>query len=411
MVNVRLQDLTTSSVSDWVRVSVILVLPVVLVATLVGTAQAGLSEAHHQALAIYKKTKNPAKAVKVLEDAGIKGVLEQKPADMKETTYVSLLNDYGFFMAEAADTSVSRGVAIDVLEKVIQLRPDRAAAYLNLGDVYVKEIEAYPDSNARREYRELALKQYQKYAELLAANKQSGKMPAWVKAFLERARAHGKRAYRYELIMNKEKETGSDVCTHMLEIYNADLQKARQIQYSNHPEFSALSWKPMNNLVGVLEQNEGQFLLSRFDFDNDGTSDLVIKSQWSLHGTLGDQLDMYGDRGDSLPIRDKFDVEDLKKSEGSIGAVGTYYLRDIKGQEKGYMVVPPFILQPFLFKGRAYISMTDYSAEFEEAIYETDVSYEKWLVVAKYSGGNELHDICYLQLLSASDRKTQHAIH
>lgn len=373
-------------------------------------AQAGLTEAHPKALAVYKQTKDPAKAIKILEDAGITTVLEKKPADMKDAKYVSALNDYGVFLAEAADTIARRGVAIDVLEKVIQLSPDRAVAYLNLGDVYVKEIEAYPDPNARREYRELTLKQYQKYAELLAANKQSGKMPARVKAFLERARAHGKRTYRYEPVMNKEKETGSDVCTHMLEMYNADLQKARQIQYSNHPEFSALSWKPMINLVGVLEQNEGQFLLSRFDFDNDGKGDLVVKSQWSLHGTLGDQLDVYGDRGDSPPIRDKFDVEDLKKSEGSIGAVGTYYLRDIKGKEKGYMVVPPFILQPFLYKGRAYISMTDYSAEFEEAIYETDVRYEKWLVVAKYSGSNELQDICYLQLLSASDRKTQRAI-
>jgi hypothetical protein len=397
MPNVRLQDLT------------LFLCTVMLLLVMGGVAWAGLFEAHQQALANYKKTKDPSTAIKILKEAGIDGAMEQKPAGMREAAYVNLLNDYGFFLAETADTSTSRGLAIDVLQKVIQISPARAVAYRNLGDVYVKEIDANQDSNARREMRMLALEQYQKYADLLAAKKQTEKMPAQVRAFLDRARAHGNTPRQYELVMNKEKDTASDVCTHMLGLYNTDLGETSQIQYSKHPEFLALSWKPMSNLIGGLERNEGQFLLSRFDIDNDGKNDLVVKSQWSLHGTLGDQLDMYGDRGDSPPIRDKFDVEDLKKGEGSIGAVGTYYLRGITGQERGHMVVPPFILQPFLYKGHAYISMTDFSAEFEEAIYETDVRYEKWLVVATYTGGNELQDICYFQLLSASDRKKQRA--
>lgn len=361
-----------------------------------------MNEAHQQALEVYKTTKDPAKAVKALEDAGIKTALDKKPADLTDAIYVSLLNDYGFFLADAADTSASRGLAIDVLEKVIQISPDRAVAYLNLGDVYVKEIDANQDSDARREMRELALEQYQKYADLLAAKKQTNKMPAQVKAFLDRARAHGNTPRRYELVMNKEKDTGGDVCTHMLGLYNADLREARQIQYSKHPEFLALSWKPMNNLAGALKDMQDQFWLSRFDIDNDGKNDLVVKSQWSLHGTLGDELDIYSDSEDSPPIRNEFDVENLKKSEGIIAAVGTYYLRNIQGQGKGHMVVPPFVLQPFLYRGGAFISMTDYSAEFEEAIYESDVRYEKWLVIAKYRKSVGLEDDCYLQLVSGN---------
>lgn len=389
-----------SSSYYWARVSLILVLPVVLVATLVATAQAGLTEAHHQALAIYKKTKDPAKAIKILEEVGIKGVLEQKPADMRQDVYVSLLNDYGFFLAEAADTSASRGLAIDVLEKVIQISPDRVVAYLNLGDVYVKEIDTNPDSNAQREMRDLALEQYQKYAELLTGKGQSGKMPPRVKTFLERARVHGNRSYRYELVMNKEKETGTDVCAHVSQLYNADVQEIRQIQYSKHIEFSSISWKPMNNLSGDLEDMQGLLRLSRFDIDGDGKDDLVVKVQWSLHGTLGDALYVYGDKGNNPPTREKFEVEDLKQANGHIIADTTYYLEAISGRKEGHMVVAPFVLEPFRYKDAVYISVTDHSGEFEEAIYEQDVHYEKWLVVAKYKKDGQLYDLCYLKLVS-----------
>src|SRR6266849_5793576 len=119
--------------SCMMKVVGVFLLALALVVAGATSAQAGLTEAHQQALAVYKKTKDPTKAIKILEDAGIKGVLEQKPADMKRDAYVRLLNDYGFYLSEAADTSAGRGVAIDLLEKVIQLSPDRAVAYLNLG--------------------------------------------------------------------------------------------------------------------------------------------------------------------------------------------------------------------------------------------------------------------------------------
>ena len=365
-----------------------------------GPAQAGLSEAHKQALAVYKKTKDPLQAIKVLENAGIKAALGKQPVAIKHAAYISLLNDYGFLLAEAADTTARRGQAIDVLETVIALSPDRVVAYLNLGDVYVKEIDANADSGAKQEFRELALTQYKKYAELLESKKLSAKMPARVRAFLERASAHGKKTYRYELVMNKEKENGGSVCTHMLSLYNADFQEIGRIEYSKHPEFSAFNWKQMDNLSEALADKQGEIWLSRFDIDNDGKVDLIVKVQWSLHGTLGDELYIYSDSEGSPPLREVFGVEDLERRNGEIIADVTYDLDGISDSKERPMIVAPYILAPFQYKGRTYISGTDHGAEFEHAIYEREVTYENWLVIARYKKGTVLENICYLKLVS-----------
>ncbi|MGH7235956.1 MAG: hypothetical protein ACREIO_06195, partial [Nitrospiraceae bacterium] len=99
---------------------IVLLVALALVVAVGGSGEAGLVEAHQQALAVYKKTKDPAQAIKVLEDAGVKGSLESKPAGMKDAAYVVLLNDYGFFLSETADRYEE---AIPILQKVVSLDP------------------------------------------------------------------------------------------------------------------------------------------------------------------------------------------------------------------------------------------------------------------------------------------------
>ncbi len=134
-----------------------------------GWAGSKLLQVHKQALAQYQQDHDPTKAFIALQLAGIKQAIDKQPADMSTPDYVHLLNDFAFFRYES--TAFKENVPITVhhkdltyvgnermqryddipnatmrlnrlcearqiLEKVIELAPDRTVAYLNLGDVY-----------------------------------------------------------------------------------------------------------------------------------------------------------------------------------------------------------------------------------------------------------------------------------
>ncbi|ULA62143.1 MAG: exported protein of unknown function [Nitrospira sp.] len=378
----------------------VIILSVVLMLSAVGVAWAGLFEAHQQALAIYKKTKDLSSAIRLLEDAGIKGVLGEKPVDMRKDVYVSILNDYGFFLAEFGNTSESRGAAIDVLEKVTQLGPDRAVAYLNLGDVFVKEIDANQDTGAKAEMRALALQNYEKYAQLLQTKKLGEKMPQRVQEFLQRAHQRGKALFHYRLAMNND----PDVCTHMLHLFNADWTRFQTIRFDLHQEFTSIPWVPMNNLGPDLLPEE-DIQIAKFDINNDGRNDLVVKSHWSLRGKMSEELDVYGDEEGALPLKAEFGMADLKQSQGSIGHGGVY--PSGKRVDQTLVLGARLLIYPFKYKNQVYISVKDRSDEFEFETYEEDVRMDKWHVVAKYKGDEETEDLCYFRLEpEVSKRKT-----
>lgn len=146
------------------RLAFVLVGALVVVVAAAALAGAGLVEAHQQALAVYKKTKDPARAVKILEEAGVKGILDKKPTGMTDAAYVMLLNDYGFFLSETSDRYEE---AIPILEKVIALDPKRHVAHLNLGDTYRKIIAETKDFQRVPKLRPLVVQHYREYARLL----------------------------------------------------------------------------------------------------------------------------------------------------------------------------------------------------------------------------------------------------
>ncbi|MFA6012765.1 MAG: hypothetical protein WC799_22430 [Desulfobacteraceae bacterium] len=66
---------------------------------------------------------------------------------MNDSEYVSVLNDYGFFLIDRIDES-DNDLSIKILKRVITLSPDRTPAYLNLGDALYKKLRylfTYPE--------------------------------------------------------------------------------------------------------------------------------------------------------------------------------------------------------------------------------------------------------------------------
>ena len=93
-----------------------------------------LIKSHYEAVALYQKEKNIVNAKIIMENSGVKEIINKKPNDMTDAEYISLLNDYAFFISESENYFDAKGV----LERIIELDKNRIVAYLNLGDIYNK---------------------------------------------------------------------------------------------------------------------------------------------------------------------------------------------------------------------------------------------------------------------------------
>ncbi len=78
----------------------------------------------------YDRWKNARDTISGLKTAGIDHASKRKPSGMSDRVLAEILNDYGFFLSKARRSQE----ALDVYKRAIQLNPNRAVAYLNLGD-------------------------------------------------------------------------------------------------------------------------------------------------------------------------------------------------------------------------------------------------------------------------------------
>lgn len=121
----------------------------------------------------YKIGNDINKILDELEKYGIKELVNEKPSDMKQGVYLQYLNDYAFFLSETDRYKE----AIPILQKTIELSPERVVAYLNLGDCYYKEYQ----KNKKQDDLNKVIENYKKYVELL---KKGAKIPNRVEKVL-----------------------------------------------------------------------------------------------------------------------------------------------------------------------------------------------------------------------------------
>jgi tetratricopeptide (TPR) repeat protein len=117
--------------------------------------------AHEQSLKLYKEKRDARGAIRILEEHGVKNLLTNKPEEMAGSVYVTILNNFGFYLSETEDRYAE---AEGVLKKVIELSPERDVVYLNLGDVYLKMSKKSKDN---LKYKDLSKIHYSKYVEIL----------------------------------------------------------------------------------------------------------------------------------------------------------------------------------------------------------------------------------------------------
>ncbi len=233
-------------------------------------------------------------------------------------------------------------------------------------------------------------------------------------------------ADEYVLVMSKE----DNVCQHMHKLYNEDLRKYGEIKYDEHEEFKAIKWEEKKYYWhGVIDNIEkrGTVLLSKFDINNDGKDEIIIKDEHEgVRGIDSDRLYIFREKDydfsqDEITLGKAF-------ADKAIGAWGYVFNRKpFEGNVYSLYELPPykiwidptsanknfkfyyalggwFYFHPFFYKGKYFTSMNDRLPGTAER-WRLDPAYEenKWEVILQFTPENQLKDTCYF--LKVSDCK------
>ncbi|MEW6246286.1 MAG: hypothetical protein AB1555_06190 [Nitrospirota bacterium] len=188
-------------------------------------------------------------------------------------------------------------------------------------------------------------------------------------------------AEAYRLVMSKDKE----LCQTVLTLFNADMKRYKEIRYDDDI-FRAISWKS----VDLGEQTYGCYFLSHamFDINNDGREDLVIKQRSCLRDILVDKLFVFPQDSDVLSRihagpggGEALDQTKNRFFEINAGhSLEGLSFAESQGLPQG---IGGTVLHPFLWKNKAYVSMTDFDPE--------------WIVIARYLEQQKFQDVCYFR--------------
>ncbi|HEX5545643.1 MAG TPA: hypothetical protein VFX10_09125 [Nitrospira sp.] len=161
--------------------------------------------------------------------------------------------------------------------------------------------------------------------------------------------------------------------------------------FGEHPNPNAelsrtVQWEPIVlNGQGPPTRRCSSFDKTRMDLDNDGQEDLVVKATFCLKGPPSDSLYVFPADSTVLEQASWQDLSPLLATDNKFERTGGAYpltaLR-IDKTSTPPILTTAFSLQPFLLDGRSYIGLTDTRRE--------------WMVIAKYRGGEQFEDLCYL---------------
>ncbi len=220
----------------------------------------------------------------------------------------------------------------------------------------------------------------------------------------------------YVLVMSKD----DCVCQHMLEIYNDDLKEYGEISYDQHEEFKAIKWEKHKIYFepGEFPLKEDDILISKFDINNDGKPEIIIKyGHRTLSGWDSDALYIFREK-DFADFKDKIVINEsfFKKAIGVWGVdvdnnpfrANVYRLHDLPAF---YALGGWFYFYPFVYQGKYFTSMHDWLPDvgkWWDTEYEKSVK-EKWEVILRFTPENQLEDLCYLLKISDCKNKDKRA--
>jgi hypothetical protein len=193
----------------------------------------------------------------------------------------------------------------------------------------------------------------------------------------------------YRVVMSKDRK----FCEVMAEVVNRDAGWDRNLRYE-HEVFQRITWTPVklsgqaprDGRCSTLEQ-------ARFDLDNDGREDLVIRSSFCMRGLPSDSLYVFPSDSTVLEQATWQDLGPLHETTEKFERTGGAYPLEELAEDARRNAVPPagvFTLRPFMFEKKFYLSLTD--------------ARRAWIVIANYLQGGRLQDLCYFHAPSRDPR-------
>jgi hypothetical protein len=188
----------------------------------------------------------------------------------------------------------------------------------------------------------------------------------------------------YQLVAGMD----SKLCAKVLEAFREDVDDRWRLRYQ-HEIFRQIPWKPVElSGQGPKATHCSSLNQAMFDVDNDGQTDLVVKSTFCMKGSPSDSFYKFPAGSVVLEQANWQDLSPLLATPDKFERTGgAYPLTQIPIEETGVSRMPltgVFTVQPFVLDGIAYVSLTDGRAE--------------WTVIAKYLGGERFEDQCYLRM-------------
>ncbi len=188
----------------------------------------------------------------------------------------------------------------------------------------------------------------------------------------------------YQLVVGRD----SKLCVKVLEAFREDVDDRWRLRYQ-HEIFRQIVWKHVElKGQGPKAKHCSSLNQAMLDLDNDGQSDLVIKSTFCMKGSASDSFYKFPTDSAVLEQANWQDMSPLLATPDKFERTGgAYPLTQIPIAESGVSPTPLtgiFTVQPFMLDGSAYVSLTDGRAE--------------WIVIAKYLRGEQFEDQCYLRM-------------
>lgn len=233
--------------------------------------------AHEKALKVYKTKHDSFDAMIVMRDSGIDNIIQIKPEKMETSDYVSVLNDYGFFLSDQNMEEFS-DISIKCLRRVIGISPTRTPAYLNLGDaLFTKLRYVYSYTEKMNMAKEIeSLYRYYKVS--------SGEKIKRVDSFIEHNISH---------------DTSKNICEYITK--NANNGISRQM-------FSDIGSEDMPTLCDVNMDNKEEYVYK----DVYGNKYEILKIKQYISD---DWIDCESNQKDNINMDDYFDQDDQESVE------------------------------------------------------------------------------------------------
>lgn len=234
---------------------------------------------------------------------------------------------------------------------------------------------------------------------------------------------------KYILVMSRYDE----VCIHMLNLFNHDLRKYKEVKYEGHPEFDTVKWR-----IGgfILKEDEGSIKdgkgnkFTTIDINNDGKNETVLSYDICYRGVCGDGLFVFSDPAIDFSKHIQYTVSEISTFSGiQITPFWNYqleadwipkkYIKKHKphnNQLRGILKINPFI-----FKNTYYVSIAEiYGVKYYSSgivTNETSGAIPIWHIITEYKDQqievdtehrtSSLKHVCYFQLVSQKNNSTK----